>query len=179
MVKASYRAELEIERAPEYGYGSGPTVPQSAHSASHGAPPSDFFGGLISAQDSILRFRSGLINEGMLAFTKGSNYITGDVFNLDAPLPDEDQGIINVLGQGVTAIFENDLFNGGILNVQGGAVVEVLARHSFVNTGDMQHQSESDQPNAFLDWWRCRHQRGTDRDAQRFFAGRIGSWRHV
>jgi hypothetical protein len=114
-----------------------------------GAPASDFFGGLISAQDSILRFRSGLENEGMLAFTKGSNYITGDVFNLAAPLPADD-GIINVLGAGVTAIFENDLFNAGVLNVVGGAVVEVLARHSFVNTGDMRIDLNPTSPTHFL-----------------------------
>jgi hypothetical protein len=114
------------------------------------APLSDFYGGLISAQHSILRFRSDLENQGMLAFTDGSNYITGDVFNLGPPLPDEDQGIINVLGQGTTAIFENDLINAGLLNVQGGAVVEVLARHSFVNTGDMIISLNPTSPTHFL-----------------------------
>jgi hypothetical protein len=115
-----------------------------------GAPPSDFFGGLISVQHSILRFRTGLINEGMLAFTKGSNYITGDVFNVGAPMP-QDDGIINVLGDDVRAIFENDLINvGGIINMTGGAVVEVLARHSFVNTGEMNIQLSPTSPTHFL-----------------------------
>jgi hypothetical protein len=144
------RAELEIERAPNTDMDPVQPFRNLRIPRPTGAPPSDFFGGLISAQDSILRFRSGLLNQGMLAFTKGSNYITGDVFNLGAPLPDEDQGIINVLGQGVTAIFENDLFNAGILNVQGGAVVEVLARHSFVNTGDMQISLNPTNPTHFL-----------------------------
>jgi hypothetical protein len=143
-------AELEIERAPATDMDPIQRFRNLRIPRPMGAPPSDFFGGLISAQESILRFRSGLENEGMLAFTKGSNYITGDVFNLAAPMP-QDDGIINVLGEDVRAIFENDLFNGGVLNVQGGAVVEVLARHSFEYRRHG-YRSESHEPDTVFDW---------------------------
>jgi hypothetical protein len=142
-------AELEIERAPNTDMDPVQPFRNLRIPRPMGAPPSDFFGGLISAQDSILRFRSGLINEGMLAFTKGSNYITGDVFNVTAPLP-QDDGIVNVLGQGVRAIFENDFFQGGLVNITGGAVVEVLARHSFVNTGTIKLELNPTSPTHFL-----------------------------
>jgi hypothetical protein len=144
------RAELEFERPPEADMD--PLVPFRNLRVPRptGAPPSDFYGGIISAQDAILRFRSDLENQGMLAFTKGSNYVTGDVINLGAPLPDEDQGIINVFGAGTTVVFENDLINAGLLNVQGGAVVEVLARHSYVNTGDMIINLNPTSPTHFL-----------------------------
>ena len=51
-----------------------------------GAPSADFYGGLISAQHSILRFRSGIVNDGMMAFTAGNNYVTGNVINSPAPV---------------------------------------------------------------------------------------------
>jgi T5SS/PEP-CTERM-associated repeat protein len=143
-------AEFEIERAPNTDMDPVQPFRNFRVPRPMAAPPTDFFGGLISAQHSILRFRSALENQGMLAFTQGSNYITGDVFNLGLPLPDPDQGIINVLGEGTTAIFENDLINAGILNVQGGAVVEVLARHSYVNTGDMIISLNPTSPTHFL-----------------------------
>lgn len=130
------RAEIEFDRAPNAP--SNPVQPFRNLRVARptAAPPGDFYGGVISAQHAVLRFRSGLLNEGMLAFTEGTNYITGDVINLDAPMP-QDRGIINVLGSGVKAVFENDLLNAGVLNIQGGAVVEVLARHSFVTAGEL------------------------------------------
>src|SRR5699024_9840415 len=63
-------AELEIERAPATEMDPIQPFRNLRIPRPMAAPPSDFFGGLISAQDSILRFRSGLINEGMLAFTR-------------------------------------------------------------------------------------------------------------
>jgi T5SS/PEP-CTERM-associated repeat protein len=143
-------AEFEIERAPNAPQDPIRPFLNLRVPRPTGAPPSDFFGGLISAQHSVLRFRSGILNEGMIAFTKGTNYITGEVINLGPVLPNPDQGIINVLGSDVRAIFENDLINAGILNIAGGAVVEVLARHSFVNTGDLQINLNPDSPTHIL-----------------------------
>lgn len=131
------RAEIEFDRAPDAPDNPLQPFRNLRVARPTGAPPGDFYGGVISAQYSILRFRSDLLNQGMLAFTEGTNYITGDVINLGLPAPPQDRGIINVLGSGVKAVFENDLLNAGVLNIQGGAVVEVLARHSFVTAGEL------------------------------------------
>jgi hypothetical protein len=132
------KAELEFDRAPNT-----PTAPiQPFHNfrvpRPAGAPVTDFFGGLISAQHSILRFRSNLINDGMMAFTAGNNYVTGTVVNSPAPVTSPtDPGIIIVSGPGTKVTFENDLINAGTLTISGGATVEILARHSFVTAGNL------------------------------------------
>ncbi|MCC7475622.1 MAG: hypothetical protein IT425_09515 [Pirellulales bacterium] len=108
----------------------------------------EFYGGLISAQHSILRFRSGLTNEGMMAFTAGNNYVTGNVVNAAAPIASPlDPGIITVSGPGTKVTFENDLINMGTLTISGGATVEVLARHSFVTTGNLKMTLTPDNAN--------------------------------
>ena len=71
------------------------------------------------AEHSILRFRSGLINTGMMAFTAGNNYVTGNVLNADVPASVDD-GIITITGPGTKVTFEEDLLNVGTLNVGPG-----------------------------------------------------------
>ena len=96
---------------------------------------------MISAQHSILRFRSGLINDGMMAFTAGNNYVTGNVVNSPAlPAMPLDTGIIIISGPGTKVTFENDLINAGVINISGGATLEILARHSFVTAGNLKMQ---------------------------------------
>ena len=104
-----------------------------------GAPIGDFYGGLISAQSAILRFRSGIQNSGMMAFTAGVNYVTGNVVNMPGPplTPLVDTGIITISGPGTKVVFENDLINLGQLNIGPGTAVDILARHSFVTTGNL------------------------------------------
>jgi hypothetical protein len=132
------KAELEFERAPD-----DPAFPVQPFlnlriDRPAGAPLADFYGGLISAQHSIMRFRSGLLNSGMMAFTAGNNYVTGTVVNLPGPVAmPADSGIIIVSGPGTKVTFENDLINAGVLSVTGGATVEILARHSFVTAGNL------------------------------------------
>jgi hypothetical protein len=103
------------------------------------ALPGTFWGGLISAQHSILRFRSGLENTGMMAFTAGNNYVTGNVVNLPGPVAmPADGGVIIISGPGTKVTFENDLISaGGTITVTGGATLEILARHSFVTAGEL------------------------------------------
>lgn len=103
-----------------------------------GAPLADFFGGLISAQHSVLKFRSSIENEGMMAFTNGTNYVVGDVFNFPAPpMMPLDPGIIFISGPETLVVFENDLINAGTLIIEEGADVDILARHSFVTSGNL------------------------------------------
>lgn len=132
------KAELEFDRAPSTT--TAPIQPfhnfRVARPAT--APVTDFYGGLISAQHSILRFRSNLINDGMMAFTAGNNYVQGTVVNSAAPvISPTDPGIIVVSGPGTKVTFENDLINAGTLTISGGATVEILARHSFVTAGNL------------------------------------------
>jgi len=132
------KAELEFDRAPSTTLA--PIQPFHNYRVERPAtaPVTDFYGGLISAQHSILRFRSNLINEGMMAFTAGNNYVTGTVVNMPAPVTSPtDPGIIVVSGPGTKVTFENDLINAGTLTISGGATVEILARHSFVTAGNL------------------------------------------
>jgi len=132
------KAELEFDRAPNE-QGLNPIQPMRNERVVRptGVPLADFYGGLISAQHSILRFRSGLINTGMMSFSAGNNYVTGNVLNADVPMSVDD-GIITITGPGTKVTFENDLLApGGGITVGPGATLEVLARHSFLTAGDL------------------------------------------
>jgi T5SS/PEP-CTERM-associated repeat protein len=132
------KAELEFDRAPSTLLDVVQPFQNLRVERPTGAPIADFYGGLISAQHSILRFRSGLLNSGMMAFTAGNNYVTGNVVNMPGPIiSPADTGIIIVSGPGTKVTFENDLINAGVINISGGASIEILARHSFVTAGDL------------------------------------------
>jgi hypothetical protein len=102
------------------------------------AAPGDFYGGLISAQHSRLRFRSGILNSGMIAFTAGDNYVTGNVINIVDPNFPPDAGIIVFRGPDTKVVFENDLACVvGICDFGAGVTVDVLADHSFLTAGNL------------------------------------------
>jgi hypothetical protein len=132
-------AEIEFERSP--GTETQPLRPfLNLRVAPPAIAPNDFYGGIITAQNSILRFRSDIVNEGMIAFTAGNNYVTGDVINFD-PNPDpavtNDEGII-FISDDAKVVFENDYIGaGGSLIIQPGGDLEVLARNSFVTAGNL------------------------------------------
>lgn len=136
------RAELEFDRAPTTSVQPVQPFQNLRVARPTGAPITDFYGGLISAQHATLRFRSGLQNSGMMAFTAGNNYVTGNVINMPAiaPAPPGDTGIINISGPNTKVTFEDDLINLGSISINGGATLEILARHSFVTTGDLKMQ---------------------------------------
>lgn len=134
------RAHLEFDRAPNTL--QDPVRPFQNLRAERPATaaPTDFYGGLISAQYSNLIFRSGIENQGMVAFTAGDNYVVGNVWNLGAdPATPDDYGIIYVNGPTTRVIFENDLISGlgSDLSITGGATVRVLQRHSLVAAGKL------------------------------------------
>lgn len=132
------RAELEFDRAPSTLLDPIQPFRNLRVERPTGAPIADFYGGLISAQHSTLRFRSGLLNSGMMAFTAGNNYVTGNVVNQAGPIAmPADGGVLVVSGPGTKVTFENDLINAGVINISGGATVEILARHSFVTAGNL------------------------------------------
>jgi hypothetical protein len=144
-------AEIEFDRAPSVALQPIQPFQNLRVERPTGAPIGDFFGGLISAQSGILRFRSGIQNSGMMAFTAGQNYVTGNVVNMPGPVAMPlDTGIINISGPFTKVTFENDLINLGVLNISGGATIDVLARHSFVTTGTLRMTINPENTNQIL-----------------------------
>lgn len=133
-----FYAELEFERAPTVPLEPIQPFLNLRVERPTGAPVTDFYGGLISAQHSRLRFRSGLLNIGMVAFTAGENYVTGNVINGVDPDFLADPGIIVFRGPGTKVVFENDLICGiGVCDVGAGVTIDVLADHTFITAGDL------------------------------------------
>ena len=87
-------------------------------------------GGIISAQWAQLRFDSSLDNQGVVAFTAGDNYVTGNVRN-------EATGSITAIGPSTKVIFQNDLINaGGLIDlVKPGVTPFIIQGFTFINTG--------------------------------------------
>src|SRR5690606_12687286 len=82
--------------------------------------------GVINGQDATLRFRSGLTNQAVVAFTAGENRGSGDVLN-------DLTGSILLRGESNT-VFENDLTNSGVLELGAdGSAVTMTVLGDFVN----------------------------------------------
>jgi T5SS/PEP-CTERM-associated repeat protein len=142
------QAQLEFVRAP----GDRPflNLPLVATSATAPTPPA-FVGGQISAQYANLRFGSGLQNQSILAFTAGTNNVTGRVVNLALDTSDTESGgetaqgdagettQVLVSGSTTTAVFADDLAfgTGADLNLVDGGKVVVLNQHSFTLSGNL------------------------------------------
>ncbi|WP_442483764.1 PEP-CTERM sorting domain-containing protein [Aeoliella sp. SH292] len=82
--------------------------------------------GVINGQDATLRFRSGLTNQAVVAFTAGDNRVSGDVLN-------DLTGSILLRGESNT-VFENDLTNFGVLELGAdGSAVTMTVLGDFIN----------------------------------------------
>ena len=135
------RAEIEFERGPGV-----PTAPIELTRPFLNLPvvgppvaPNGRTEGLIHGQDSIMRFRSGLWNRGVLAFTQGSNVVSGDVVNFGDSAPGADDHGRIVIGPDTNVAFEDDLiFLGGTFQVDPTASFQVLAGNSFTFGGTLQ-----------------------------------------
>jgi hypothetical protein len=89
----------------------------------------NFIGGLISSQDSSLRFDGGLFNSGGLGVTFGASNIFGDITNFA-------QGIINVSGGGQATFSEDILQNGTMQIVKvGNSTSSAVVFGSFSGSG--------------------------------------------
>jgi hypothetical protein len=135
------RAQIEFERALA---GTTPgSQPQPFRNRRierpAGAPLGTFFGGLISAKNATLIFRSDIENTGLIEVFEGTNYIVGDVVNIGLPtVPFSERGIVRAWGTGTKLVLENDyIAAGGTLSIAGGATFEQLQRNSFVMNGDL------------------------------------------
>ncbi len=138
------QASLEFVRAPADSMN--PVRPFINLPLTTQPTPPAFVGGLISAQWANLRFGSGLQNQSIVAFTAGTNNVSGRVVNLALDTIDTggdgDAGEttqILVSGPNTTAVFQDDLaFGGGAdLNLVDGGKVVVLNQHSFTMAGSI------------------------------------------
>jgi hypothetical protein len=106
------RAELEIERAPDILLDPIQPFRNSFVEES----PIERSVGQITAAHATLRFRSGLSNQGKLAFIAGDNFVSGPVTN-EAGNPDPDApepaGEIAIAGNNTTVTFEDHFVNNG------------------------------------------------------------------
>jgi hypothetical protein len=144
------QAQLEFVRSPSESINTSGVRPfvnlPLVATSTNPPPPPSFTGGLISAQYANLRFGSGLQNQSMVAFTAGTNNISGRVVNLALDTVDSgddgdggDSTELLVSGPSTTAIFEDDLAFGtqAHLNLVDGGNVVVLNQHSFTLSGDL------------------------------------------
>jgi T5SS/PEP-CTERM-associated repeat protein len=135
------RSQIEFERAVA-GTGPASSVEPFRNKRIErptGAPLGTFFGGLISAKNATLIFRSDIENTGLIEVFEGTNYIVGDVINIGLPtVPFSERGIVRAWGTGTKLVLENDyIAAGGTLSIAGGATFEQLQRNSFVMNGDL------------------------------------------
>lgn len=134
------RAEIEFDRAPVPASLVTPTnftrpflnLPVTGPAAANGRTE-----GLIQGEWSIMRFRSGLWNRGVLAFTRGDNVVSGDVISFADSAPGADDHGRVVLGPNTNVAFQDDFFSFGTLQIHPGATFEILAGNSFAVDGTM------------------------------------------
>lgn len=152
-------AELEFVRPPAAS--GNPLTPLiNRPVALVGTPaPTTFDGGLISAQHSILRFTSGdasappvvgpgMINEGVMAFTAGTNVIQGHVVNMTGPDPAALPPKF-LIGPDTTVVVEDDFtvnsavvgpgppVGGPIFDLGSGATLIVLDQSTLTLAGEV------------------------------------------
>jgi T5SS/PEP-CTERM-associated repeat protein len=108
-----FKAELDFERLP----GTDPLT-RFLNLRLTTTPATGRAAGLIRVEYGIVRFRSGITNQGSIVFTGGDNVVTGDVFNSvgDSSIP-APNGVIAVSGVGTHVLFENSITNAGTLDI--------------------------------------------------------------
>ena len=140
---ADARAEIEFLRAPSPE--ASPIRPFINRPLA--APgPGAFDGGLISAQHATLRFQSGIMNEGTMGFTAGTNIISGKVDNISGA---GSNGRFLIFPN-TTVVIEDDFTSGGIatpmppdapiLTLREGGTLIVLDQNSFTLNGHLDMQ---------------------------------------
>jgi hypothetical protein len=128
-----FRAELEINREPDP---SGLPAPFQNRQLTT-LPATGRAAGLIHVQDGVLRFESGLDNQGSLAFTGGDNLVVGDITNLPGDGMDLRDGVITIDGLGTKVVVEGNLLNDGVLDI-GGSTQSLQVLGEFDTSGTVQ-----------------------------------------
>ncbi|MGD9634461.1 MAG: dockerin type I domain-containing protein [Pirellulales bacterium] len=130
------RAEVQFDRNPvTMPAGTNVTrpflnLPITGQAAANGRTE-----GLIHGEYSTMRFKSGLWNRGVLAFTKGNNVVSGDVISFGESVPGAgDQGRV-LIGPDTNVAFEDDFFSFGVTQISPGSTFQVLKGNSFAVGG--------------------------------------------
>lgn len=131
------RAELEFDRATSSVVGDQVRPFINARLSLNELPLDN--GGrdtaLIVGQHSTMRFRSGLVNQGKIAFTAGDNIVGGSVLNAAAdPANLIGEGEIAITGNGTTVTFEDEVVNSGKFDVFPNSALVFFA-DDFTTTG--------------------------------------------
>ncbi len=128
-----YQAELDFERSTMDGLAS-----PFQNRALTNIPATGRVAGFIQVNFGILRFRTGVENQGTIAFTGGENRVTGDVANLVGDsVTMTPNGLISVTGVGTHVIFEGSVANNGQFDIRRDASpVEILGDFTQVFSPD-------------------------------------------
>jgi T5SS/PEP-CTERM-associated repeat protein len=128
-----FRAELEFGRLPT---SSGLPAPFQNRQLTT-LPTTGRVAGLMHIQDGVLRFRTGLENQGTVAFTGGDNLVVGDIVNLAGDGIDLRDGVITIDGADTKVVIEGNLLNEGLLDI-GGSTESLQILGNFDTTGTVQ-----------------------------------------
>ena len=128
------RAEIEFVRnqvAPDFETATNFTRPFLNLPVTGAAAPNGRTEGLIHGEWSTMRFRSGVSNRGVMAFTAGNNVISGDVVNENETAPGAGDNGTFLIGPNTNVVFEDDFVMGGVVDVNLTGSFEVLAGNSL------------------------------------------------
>lgn len=130
------RAEINFNRNPVGVPASGNiTRPFLNLPVTGTAGPNGRTEGLIHGEYATMRFKSGLWNRGVLAFTKGENVVSGDVVSFAESAPGAgDRGRV-LIGPDTNVAFEDDFFSFGVTQISPGSTFQVLKGNSFAVGG--------------------------------------------
>ncbi len=138
---ADSRAELDFERAPSV---TNPVRPLINRPVFLPPNPTKFIGGMISAQWATLRSATGIQNEGIMAFTAGSNVIQAHVNQVVGPT-----GFVPVfsIGPNTSVVVEDDCLGCAPTFVGGGNTLQILDPGTFTSAGTITLQLSLSNPN--------------------------------
>ncbi|HVT30664.1 MAG TPA: dockerin type I domain-containing protein, partial [Lacipirellulaceae bacterium] len=132
-------AQLEFERAP-----TTPLQPFINRPVFLPPNPTKFIGGMISAKWAIVRSGSGIQNEGVMAFTEGTNIIQAHVDQIVGPT-----GFVPVfsIGPNTSVVVEDDCLGCAPTFVGGGNTLQVLDPGTWTSNGTITMQLSLSNPN--------------------------------
>ncbi|HEX5472232.1 MAG TPA: dockerin type I domain-containing protein [Lacipirellulaceae bacterium] len=138
-------AELDFVRSPQITSTVRPLINRPVFpNPPAGGAPDQFIGGMISAQWATLRSQSGIQNEGIMAFTAGTNIIQARVDQFVGPTGFAPQLVI---GPNTTVIVEGDCFGCTPTFVGGGNTLEILDPTTYTSAGTINMQLSLANPN--------------------------------
>jgi hypothetical protein len=135
---AEARALLEFERSP--GTPLQPVRPFLNIPVFPPPNPTTFIGGMINAQHATLHFGSGIVNQGIMAFTAGVNVVKGLVVQAGANAQLR-------IGPNTTVVIEGDCLGCVPTFVGGGNTLNILDPGTFTAAGIIQMTLSLSNPN--------------------------------